>query len=147
MTNVFEPVRVEGKLMAKCMETGSIQPEGFIRYIQLNTAEKNNQAIQVTETGRTIRIPMPSDYASPAKLSFRKHIESRDPETMFSNLTTLTQMVGKGIQPSLVVTGMAGMGKTYLVKKTLTDMGMMESKEFVHFKGRATAAGLFITTR
>jgi hypothetical protein len=54
-------------------------------------------------------------------------------------------MVGRGIQPSLVVTGMAGMGKTHIVKETLTDMGLIESKDFVHFKGRATAAGLFVT--
>ena len=54
-------------------------------------------------------------------------------------------MVGKGIQPSLVVTGMAGMGKTHIVKDTLQQLGLRESFEFVHFKGRATAAGLYIT--
>lgn len=64
---------------------------------------------------------------------------------MFSNLSALTRMVGKGIQPSLVVTGMAGMGKTHIVKNTLIEMGLKESTDFVHFKGRATAAGLFIT--
>ena len=54
-------------------------------------------------------------------------------------------MVGKGIQPSLVITGSAGTGKTHLVKQTLTDLGLEESNHFVHFKGRATAAGLFVT--
>jgi hypothetical protein len=54
-------------------------------------------------------------------------------------------MVGKGLQPSLVVTGMAGMGKTHIVKETLEQLGLKESYEFVHFKGRATAAGLYIT--
>ena len=46
---------------------------------------------------------------------------------------------------TILVTGGAGLGKTYLVKKTLADMGLRESHEFVHFKGRATAAGLFST--
>jgi hypothetical protein len=64
---------------------------------------------------------------------------------MFGNLERLTKMVGRGIQPSLVITGMAGVGKTHLVKETLKGMGLTESKDFVHFKGRATAAGLFIT--
>ena len=64
---------------------------------------------------------------------------------MFTNLERLTKMVGRGIQPSLVVTGGAGMGKTHLVKQTLADMGLDESTDFVHFKGRATPAGLFIT--
>jgi hypothetical protein len=64
---------------------------------------------------------------------------------MFNNLERLTKMVGRGIQPSLVITGMAGVGKTHLVKETLKQMGLRESYEFVHFKGRSTAAGLFIT--
>ena len=79
------------------------------------------------------------------KMSFLNVVEKRDPEVMFNNLERLTKMVGRGIQPSLVVTGMAGMGKTHIVKETLTDMGLIESKDFVHFKGRATAAGLFVT--
>jgi Cdc6-like AAA superfamily ATPase len=54
-------------------------------------------------------------------------------------------MVGKGIQPSLVLTGMAGVGKTHLVKETLKGLGLRESYDFEHFKGKATAAGLFIT--
>jgi Cdc6-like AAA superfamily ATPase len=64
---------------------------------------------------------------------------------MFANIERLTKMVGRGIQPSLVITGGAGTGKTHLVKSTLEQMGFNESKEFVHFKGRATPAGLFIT--
>ena len=72
-------------------------------------------------------------------------VEKRDPKVMFNNLERLTKMVGRGIQPSLVITGGAGLGKTYLVKKTLTEMGLEEAKQFVHFKGRATAAGLFVT--
>jgi hypothetical protein len=40
---------------------------------------------------------------------------------------------------------MAGVGKTHLVKETLKQMGLRESYEFVHFKGRTTAAGLYIT--
>jgi hypothetical protein len=83
--------------------------------------------------------------AAPAKMSFMTVLEGRDPQVMFSNLERLTKMVGRGIQPSLVITGMAGVGKTHLVKETLKGMGLTESKDFVHFKGRATAAGLFIT--
>jgi hypothetical protein len=64
---------------------------------------------------------------------------------MFKNIERLTKMVGKGIQPSLVITGGAGMGKTHIVKSTLEGMGLKESYDFVHFKGRATPAGLFVT--
>jgi Cdc6-like AAA superfamily ATPase len=64
---------------------------------------------------------------------------------MFGNLERLTKMVGRGIQPSLVITGMAGVGKTHLVKETLKQMGLKESYDFEHFKGKATAAGLYLT--
>jgi hypothetical protein len=64
---------------------------------------------------------------------------------MFGNLERLTKMVGRGIQPSLVITGMAGVGKTHLVKETLKQMGLRESYDFEHFKGKATAAGLYMT--
>jgi predicted component of type VI protein secretion system len=40
---------------------------------------------------------------------------------------------------------MAGVGKTHLVKETLKQLGLRESYDFEHFKGKATAAGLFIT--
>jgi hypothetical protein len=147
MMRVFEAVRVKGKLMAKCVSTGEYAPKDTIRHIQLLNAEKNRQQLAVAPNGRVTRIDMPvtSKSTSPAKMSFLTVLESRDPQVMFGNLERLTKMVGRGIQPSLVITGMAGVGKTHLVKETLKGMGLTESKDFVHFKGRATAAGLFIT--
>jgi len=96
-------------------------------------------------SGRVSRMKSTKKSNVPQKLSFMTVVEKRDPKKMFKNLERLTKMVGRGIQPSLVITGGAGLGKTYLVKKTLTDMGLEEAKQFVHFKGRATAAGLFVT--
>ena len=151
MSNIYEPARLNGKLVAKNIATGSIAPEGLIRDIQIQNAEKQGQVLAVDpHNGRVTRLPasvvgkVPEDVADP-KLSFMTVVEKRDPKDMFDNLERLTKMVGRGIQPSLVVTGGAGLGKTYLVKKTLADMGLTEAKEFVHFKGRATAAGLFVT--
>ena len=144
---VFEPVRVKGKLMAKCVATGEFASKDTIRHIQLLNAEKNRQQLMVAPNGRVTRVDAPTTAtaSSPAKMSFLSVLESRDPKVMFGNLERLTKMVGRGIQPSLVITGMAGVGKTHLVKETLKGMGLRESYEFVHFKGRATAAGLFIT--
>ncbi len=144
---VFEAVRVKGKLMAKCVATGEFAPKDSIRHIQLLNAEKNQQQLLVAPNGRVTRIDAPKSTkaTAPAKMSFLNVIEKRDPAVMFSNLERLTKMVGRGIQPSLVLTGMAGVGKTHLVKDTLRQMGLKESSDFVHFKGRATAAGLFIT--
>ena len=148
--NVFEAVRVKGKLMAKNVKSGEFAPKGLIRDVQLRTAEANREVLMVSANGRVSRVAaamagVAVAPAAPAKMSFMTVLESRDPQVMFGNLERLTKMVGRGIQPSLVITGMAGVGKTHLVKETLKGMGLTESKDFVHFKGRATAAGLFIT--
>ena len=145
MNNIYEPARIDGKLVAKNMATGSIAPDNLIRYIQIRNAEKNGEVLVLSANGRVSRMKNTNYKKEPQKLSFMTVVEKRDPKVMFSNLERLTKMVGRGIQPSLVITGGAGLGKTYLVKKTLTDMGLEEAKQFVHFKGRATAAGLFVT--
>ena len=146
MNNIYKPARIDGKLVAKNVATGSIAPESLIRYIQIRNAEKNGEVLVVNANGRVSRIHSPQPKRKEKqKLSFMTVVEKRDPKKMFKNLERLTKMVGRGIQPSLVITGGAGLGKTYLVKKTLTDMGLEEAKQFVHFKGRATAAGLFVT--
>lgn len=148
--NVFEAVRVKGKLMAKNVATGEFAPKGLIRDVQLRSAEANREVMMVSANGRVTRVAAASAGVAvaapqPAKMSFMSVVESRDPQVMFNNLERLTKMVGRGIQPSLVITGMAGVGKTHLVKETLKQMGLRESYEFEHFKGKATAAGLFIT--
>jgi len=148
--NVFEPVRIKGKLFGKNVKSGEIAAKGVIRDIQLRNAEKNREVLFVAMNGRVTRMPAAEagvavKAPAPIKMSFMSVREKRDPQEMFTNLERLTKMVGRGIQPSLVVTGGAGMGKTHLVKQTLADMGLDESTDFVHFKGRATPAGLFIT--
>jgi len=144
---VFQAARVNGKLVARNINTGEIAPKGLIRDVQLRNAESNRENLLVTATGRVQRIPNTNTATVNAvsKMSFLTVTETRDPEVMFSNLERLTKMVGKGIQPSLVITGMAGVGKTHLVKETLKGLGLRESYDFEHFKGKATAAGLFIT--
>lgn len=150
LTNVFKPVRIKGRIFAKNVVSGEIAGKGVIRDTQLRTAERNQEVCVVSQSGRVTRIPafemgVAVEKPAPPKMSFMSARAGIDPEVMFTNVTRLTKMVGKGIQPSLVITGSAGTGKTFLVKQTLTDMGLDESTDFVHFKGRATAAGLFVT--
>jgi hypothetical protein len=150
MKNVFEAVRVNGKLMAKNTVTGEIAAKGLIREAQLRAAENNREVLFVSATGRVSRLPAAEAGVAltpqpVAKMSFLTAKEKQDPSEMFRNIERLTKMVGRGLQPSLVITGGAGMGKTHIVKSTLEGMGLTESTDFVHFKGRATPAGLFVT--
>jgi len=124
MTNVFKPVRIKGKLFGKNVATGEIVGQDVIRHIQLLNAEKNNEVLFVAATGRITRMPAAQSGVAPEpqKMSFMLVKQQQDPEVMFTNIERLTKMVGRGIQPSLVITGGAGMGKTHLVKSTLEGM-------------------------
>lgn len=78
----------------------------------------------------------------------------------FDFVEALVNMVAAGVQPSAVITGEGGLGKTYTVNKTLvanglkdlTDLGALEAgsvvnrdKAFVSVKGYSTPKGLYRT--
>lgn len=79
------------------------------------------------------------------KMNFKSMQEKKRPSVMFDDMNNLTTMVAKDISPSLVITGQPGLGKTFNVTKTLAGLGFKENENFVHVKGRCTAAGMFIT--
>ena len=154
LENLFEVELKGSKLVAKNLATKNYAPDGTIRYQRLKEAYSQNLNIFVSPVnGRISLVSKDGDPNSqaiikptePKKALYSEIVENRDPEVMFENLRNITRMVGKGLQPSAVVTGMAGMGKTHIVKETLEEIGLRESYEFVHFKGRATAAGLYLT--
>lgn len=78
----------------------------------------------------------------------------------FNFVQKLVNMVATGVQPSAVITGQGGLGKSYTVIKTLADAGYKDgsdtatfelgttvnrSKMFVTVKGYSTAKGLYRT--
>jgi len=80
--------------------------------------------------------------------------------TRFGFVEKLVNMVASGVQPSAVITGQGGLGKTYTVTKTLeqngykdlSDMAAFEvgakinrSKAYTTVKGYSTAKGLYRT--
>lgn len=87
----------------------------------------------------------PTKRVSDGKMSFAAFQSGRSAEDMFAGMTGMAAMVAKKISPSLVITGMPGLGKTFQVIAMLEEMGMREGWDYVHVKGRASAAGMFIT--
>ena len=85
MVNVFEAVRVNGKLVARDVKSGVIAGKGLIRDVQLRSAEANGEVLVVSATGRVSRMPKAqttSAPATPAKMSFLSVLDTRNPEVM-----------------------------------------------------------------
>lgn len=108
--------------------------------------------------------------ATGTKLAFANIMSTQKPEavvvdkfdinTRFGFVEKLVKMVAAGIQPSAVITGEGGLGKTYTVVKTLesagysdiSDLGEFQlgqvvnrSKSFATVKGYSTPKGLYRT--
>jgi len=71
-----------------------------------------------------------------------------DPDVVFDDIEKLTKVVALGLQNSLIVAGMAGIGKTFHVEKTMKELlGSNEGKDakWRHRKGaKLSPFGLFL---
>lgn len=112
---------------------------------------KNEYVTEAEEGKLNVKItdPKPEKDMDPEVKKAEKQLEDEydysDPETIFEDLATYVDMIIKGTQPSLLITGSPGVGKTYLVTKQLKDAGLKPGEDFIHVKGRSTAAGMYIT--
>jgi len=61
----------------------------------------------------------------------------------FEFIENFTRMVGKGVLPSMLLTGQAGVGKTYTVLETLDNAGLEEGEDYVIVKGHSSPMGLY----
>ena len=79
--------------------------------------------------------PVPESLPKPSEEQY----EYGNPEILFKDLDRYIQMIIEKKQPSLVITGSPGVGKTFMVTKQLKEAGV----DFTHIKGRSTPAGLY----
>ena len=99
-------------------------------------------------------------YAEIAGTQTEKKSEAFGINERFEFVEALINMVASGVQPSAVITGEGGLGKTYTVAKTLAANGLKDisdvgalangsvinrAKVFTTVKGYSTAKGLFRT--
>ena len=71
--------------------------------------------------------------------------ERDDPETVFKKMNKYVKMVIKGINPSVILCGAPGVGKTYNVKKQLKEAGFNEGHNMITIKGKCTPRILYLT--
>lgn len=72
-------------------------------------------------------------------------IKYADPDIVFDDLKDLVHMIASGVQASLLVTGMPGIGKTYSVTQHLEAFGKHKNEPngYVTFKGTSSPFGLY----
>jgi hypothetical protein len=115
-------------------------------------AVTENENVKITPQNPKVETPLGKEgnftEEEPVSLQAKKvddDYDYSDPDTVFEDLATYIDMVIKGTQPSLLITGSPGVGKTYTVLKQLKDAGLKKGVDFIHVKGRSTAAGMYIT--
>ena len=70
--------------------------------------------------------------------------EREDPEQVFKKMQGYIKMVIKGINPSVILCGAPGVGKTYRVKKQLKANNYMEGHNMFTIKGKCTPRRLYL---
>lgn len=66
-----------------------------------------------------------------------------DPEVIFADLEDLTALAVGKFRNSLLVTGMAGVGKTYVVEQVINRANMVENEDWFSLSGSVTAYGMY----
>lgn len=68
---------------------------------------------------------------------------SDDEFNIFDELRTLVIMVINNVNPSLIITGRGGIGKTHTVMSTMKEFDLVKDEEYVVIKGASTALSMY----
>lgn len=99
-----------------------------------------NTAITVMGGVPETLVPTYSDVENTAKC---EELETVSAEVMYQDLEDLVNMVIADVQPSLIVCGPPGTGKTYTVKKIIKDKGLQRGNQWKYIKGQTSPFGLY----
>ncbi len=84
-------------------------------------------------------------FTSTEKKAMDSLYDYSDPDTIFDDLESYLKLVViDKEQPSLILTGTPGVGKTHIVTHYLKEHNLIKGKDWVHIKGRSTDAALYI---
>ena len=106
------------------------------------TKQKMTMAFEAESTGSSPRIvPAPPEETDD---TVQPQSEFSDAEfSVFDELRTLVIMVINNVNPSLIITGRGGIGKTHTVMSTLNEFDLVKDEEYVVIKGASTALSMY----
>lgn len=103
-----------------------------------------NNAVEVTRGAKDEK-RKPSKSERDADKLQASYAKFQDPEVELPALRQLLSNVITGLNPSLIIAGSAGIGKTYTTQEMLSKAGLKENEGYKLVKGTATAKGLYTT--
>ena len=143
------------KAMDQASSEITTDPDAKDRYYKLSKeyydmlrAYRGGQASTISELellvkhGVNVKIN-PSSSEQKYENELRSHKE--DPEITFKKMEQYVKMVIKGSNPSLILCGAPGLGKTFRVKKLLKDNGYEHGKNLLFIKGKCTPRILYLS--
>ena len=83
--------------------------------------------------------------ASIKEIEKKEEEEHEEPDVVFKKMQKYVKMVIKGINPSVILCGAPGVGKTYNVKQQLKAAGYHEGHNLCTIKGKCTPRVLYMT--
>lgn len=104
-------------------------------------AETLSEVKMSIANGKTVKVQMTDELkAAEAEVEEVK----KDPEQVFKEMSKYINLVIKGLQPSLILCGAPGVGKTFRVKKQLKAHDYKEGLNMNTIKGKCTARRLYL---
>lgn len=70
-------------------------------------------------------------------------IEHADPDLVYDDIEKLIGVMINGKRNSVIVSGVGGVSKSFTVKESLDNLGLIENKDYVIIKGKSTAYALY----
>lgn len=150
------PKKVDKNAVTRCIlsQTNPFTPDNIATALQVSSATAYMQIRDLKAQGQVLLDHKDGHrmyYAVVSKTGQviaddskgKINILSLTPAERFKYVTHLTEMVIDGISPSLLITGIAGIGKTFLVKKCLQDNKKEDGIDFHFVSGYSTPMGLY----
>ena len=70
-------------------------------------------------------------------------IEYADPDVVFDDMKKLLKLVITRKRNSIIISGLAGVGKSFTVEETLKESGLVKGRDFEIIKGKSTSYALY----
>lgn len=115
------------------------------RSVDASSALVNNTLKSLVERGKLRKIGSGRNISyARIENEVENKVEDIPVADRFEYIQKFTEMVGAGSLPSLLLTGQAGVGKTFTVINTLESMNLVEGDDYVVVKGHSSPMGLYM---